>query len=72
MRYPRIYARTAEAFVGQVGLTSVDVQSSPLSGARNIVEVIFWFTHRTTGYPEKSLATNSRSLVTKMCPYYDR
>jgi hypothetical protein len=77
VRYPRIYARAAEAFAGQLGLTSVDVQPSPLSGTRNIVEVIFSFTHRTTGFLEKSFVRVDVTdefpfLVTKMCPYYDR
>jgi hypothetical protein len=77
VRYPRIYARAAEAFAGELGLTSVDVQSSPLSGTRNIVEVIFSFTHRTTGFPEKSFVRVDVTeefpfLVTKMSPYYDR
>ena len=77
VRYPTIYARAAEAFAGQLGLTSVEVQPSPLSGTRNIVEVIFSFTHRTTGYPEKSFVRVDVTdefpfLVTRMCPYYDR
>jgi PatG C-terminal len=55
----------------------VDVQPSPLSGTRNIVEVIFSFTHRTTGFPEKSFVRVDVTeefpfLVTRMCPYYDR
>ncbi len=77
VRYPRIYARAAEAFAGNLGLTSVDVQPSPLSGARNIVEVIFSFTHRNTGFPEKSFVRVDVTeefpfLVTKMSAYYDR
>ena len=77
VRYPTIYARAAEAFAGQLGLTSVDVQPSPLNGTRNIVEVIFSYTHRTTGFPEKSLVRVDVTeefpfLVTKMSPYYDR
>jgi len=77
VRYPKIYAKAAEAFAGQLGLTSVDVQPSPLNGTRNIVEVIFSFTHRTTGFLEKSFVRVDVTeefpfLVTKMCPYYDR
>ena len=77
VRYPTIYARAAEAFGGNLGLTSVDVQPSPLSGSRNIVEVIFSFTHRTTGFPEKSFVRVDVTeefpfLVTKLSPYYDR
>jgi PatG Domain len=77
VRYPRIYARAAEAFAGNLGLTGVDVQPSPLSGTRNIVEVVMSFTHRTTGFPEKSFVRVDVTeefpfLVTKMSPYYDR
>ena len=77
VRYPTIYARAAEAFGGNLGLTSVDVQPSLLSGTRNIVEVIFSFTHRTTGFPEKSFVRVDVTeefpfLVTKLSPYYDR
>ena len=66
VRYPRIYARAAEAFAGNLGLTGVDVQPSPLSGARNIVEVIFSFTHRVTGFLEKSFV---RVDVTEEFPF---
>jgi PatG C-terminal len=77
VRYPTIYARAAEAFAADLGLTGVDVHPSPLSSTRNIVEVIFSFTHRTTGFPEKSLVRVDVTeefpfLVTKMSPYYDR
>ena len=77
VRYPTIYSRAAEAFAGNLGLTAVDVQPSSLSGTRNIVEVIFSFTHRTTGYPEKSFVRVDVTdefpfLVTKMSPYYNR
>jgi len=77
VRYPTIYARAAEAFAGGLGLTGVEVRSSALSGTRNIVEVIFSFTHRSTGFPEKSFVRVDVTdefpfLVTKMSPYYDR
>jgi PatG Domain len=77
VRYPTIYARAAEAFTGGLGLTGVEVRPSPLSGTRNIVEVIFSFTHRTTGFTEKSFVRVDVTeefpfLVTKMSPYYDR
>jgi len=77
VRYPTIYARAAEAFAGGLGLTGVEVRPSPLSGTRNIVEVIFSFTHRATGFPEKSFVRVDVTdefpfLVTKMSPYYDR
>ena len=77
VRYPAIYARAAEAFAGNLGLTGVDVQPSSLTGIRNVVEVIFSFTHRTTGVIEKSFVRVDVTdefpyLVTKMSPYYDR
>ncbi|MDA2915032.1 hypothetical protein MYX77_13955, partial [Acidobacteriia bacterium AH_259_A11_L15] len=54
MRYPAIYATAAEAFGRNSSLTAVDVRTSPLSGVRKIVEVIFSFTHRETDVTEKS------------------
>ena len=55
----------------------MEVRPSPLSGTRNIVEVIFSFTHRTTGFPEKSFVRVDVTdefpfLVSKLSPYYDR
>jgi hypothetical protein len=77
VRYPNIYARAAEAFAGDFSLTGVEVRPSPLSGARNIVEVIFAFTNRTTDFTEKSFVRCDMTeefpfLVTKLSPYYDR
>ena len=40
VRYPAMYATAAEAYGRNCALTSVDVRPSPLSGTRNIVEVI--------------------------------
>lgn len=77
VRYPNIYARAAEAFAGDCSLSGVEVRPSPLSGTRNIVEVIFAFANRTTDFTEKSFVRCDVTeefpfLVTKMSPYYDR
>jgi cyclic patellamide precursor peptide PatG len=77
VRYPAIYARTAEAFGAGSSLSGVDVQPSPLSGTRNIVEVVFSYTNRSTDYTEKSFVRIDVTeefpfLVTKLSPYYDR
>jgi hypothetical protein len=77
MRYPNIYARAAEAHAGNFSLTGVEVHPSPLSGTRNIVEVIFTFTNRNTDFTEKSFVRVDVTeqfpfLVTKLSPYYDR
>lgn len=77
VRYPAIYARTAEAFAAGSSLSSVEVNPSPLSGTRNIVEVVFAYTNRTTDYTEKSFVRIDVTeefpfLVTKLSPYYDR
>ena len=77
MRYPGIYATSAEAFAKDQSLTSVDVRPSPLSGARTIVEVIFTYTNRNTDVAEKffvrcDVTEEFPFLVTKMSPYYDR
>ena len=77
VRYPAIYAKTAESFSMNSSLTAVDVQSSSLSGARNIVEVIFSYTHRATDVTDKffvrvDVTEEFPFLVTKLSPYYRR
>jgi hypothetical protein len=77
VRYPAVYYTVAEAFERDSWLTAVDVQSSPLSGTRNIVDVIFSFTNRKTDVVEKfftrcDVTEEFPFLVTKMSPYFDR
>jgi hypothetical protein len=54
VRYDYIYQAVAEAFARDESLTCVDVRTSPLSGAREIVDVIFSFTNRRTDVTNKS------------------
>src|SRR5262249_22467087 len=77
VRYQAIYANAAEAFASNSSLTAVEVASSPLSGARKIVEVIFSYTNRNTDVVEKffvrvDVTEEFPFLVTKLSPYYDR
>lgn len=77
MRYPAIYARTAEAFSQNFSLNGVEVRPSPLSATRRIVEVIFAYTNRNTDFTEKyfvrvDVTEEFPFLVTKLSPYYDR
>ncbi len=77
MRYPAIYARAAEQFARDFSLSGVEVRPSPLSGARNIVDVVFSYTNRNSDYTEKYFVRSDVTeefpfLVTKMSPYYDR
>jgi PatG C-terminal len=77
MRYPGIYAKTAEEFARDFSLTGVDVLPSPLSGTRKIVDVILSYTNRNTDFTEKffvrvDVTEEFPFLVTKMSPYYDR
>jgi phage replication-related protein YjqB (UPF0714/DUF867 family) len=77
MRYPGIYAKTAEEFARDFSLTGVDVLPSPLSGTRKIVDVIFSYTNRNTDFTEKFFVRCDTTeefpfLVTKLSPYYDR
>lgn len=77
VRYPAIYAKTAEEFAQNFSLTGVEVRPSPLSGTRNIVEVIFAYTDRKTDFTEKfcvrvDVTEEFPFLVTKLSPYYDR
>jgi len=53
VRYPPIYASAADAFGRNASLTGVTVHPSPLSGTRNIVDVIFSYTNRNTDVTEK-------------------
>lgn len=77
MRYPAIYAMTAEEFGRDFSLTGVEVRPSSLSSTRNIVDVIFAYTNRNTDFTEKfyvrvDVTEEFPFLVTKMSPYYDR
>ena len=77
MRYPSSYAKTAEKNGETCSLTAVDVRPSRLSSTRNIVDVIFSYTHRQTDVTDKHFVRVDVSekfpfLVTKMAPYFDR
>jgi PatG C-terminal len=77
VRYPAIYALTAERHAQDNTLTAVDVRPSTLSGVRKVVDVIFSFTHRQTDVIEKffvrvDVTEEFPFLVTKLSPYYDR
>lgn len=77
MRYHAIYASAADAFARNASLTSVDVARSRLSVTRNVLDVIFSYTGRTTDATEKlfvrvDVTDEFPFLVTKLSPYYDR
>ena len=77
MRYHGIYAKAAEEFARDFSLTGVEVRPSPLSSTRNLTDVIFAYTNRSTDFTEKFFARVDVTeefpfLVTKLSPYYDR
>ena len=77
VRYPAIYARTAEAYAANASLTAVDVRRSRLAGVRNIVDVVFSYTHRETDVTEQSFVRVDVTeefpfLVSRLAPYYNR
>jgi hypothetical protein len=77
VRYPSVYAKTAEAHASNSSLTSVYGRPSRLSGTRRIIDVIFTFNHRQTDVSEKyfvrvDVTEEFPFLVTKMSAYYDR
>ena len=77
MRYPAIYAKAAEEFGQASSLTGVDVRPSTLRSTRNIVDVIFSYTNRSTDFTEKffvrcDVTEEFPFMVTKMSPYFDR
>ena len=77
MRYPGIYAKAAEEFARDFSLTAVEVRPSPLSSTRNLTDVIFAYTNRSTDFTEKffvrvDVTEEFPFLVAKLTPYYDR
>jgi hypothetical protein len=77
VRYPRIYAKTAESHATGASLTALETRPSRLSGTRNIVDIIFSFTDRKTDVTEKAFVRVDVTeefpfLITKLSPYYDR
>jgi hypothetical protein len=77
LRDPIIYAQTAKSFAANFSLTSVEVRPSALSVVKKLVQVIFRYTHRASGFQESySLVVNVTgewpSLEKKLSPYYDR
>jgi hypothetical protein len=55
----------------------VEVRPSRLSGVRNVVDVVFAYTHRETDVTDKhfvrvDVTEEFPFLVTKMSPYYER
>jgi hypothetical protein len=77
VRYPAVYETVADAFGRDSSLTAVDVQPSPLSGTRNIVDVIFSFTNRKTDVVDKfftkvDVTEEFPFLFRKMSQYFDR
>ena len=77
VRYPAVYATTADAFARNSSLSAVDVRQSPLSGVRHVVEVVFSFVNRNTDVVEKfacrvDVTDEFPFLVSKMSPSFDR
>ncbi|MCZ0982606.1 hypothetical protein O1L60_36990 [Streptomyces diastatochromogenes] len=77
VRYHGIYAKAAEAHAAEASLTGVEVRPSRLSGARNIMDVIFSYTNRRTDVGERyfvrvDVTEEFPFLLTKLSPYYER
>jgi PatG C-terminal len=77
VRYGRIYSLAAEQFAANASFTGINCLTSPLTGTRKIVDVVFFFTDRATDVVSKFFTRVDVTecwpfLVTKMSPYYDR
>ena len=77
VRYLAIYGTAADAFGRDVSLERAELRLSRLSRVRNIVDVIFSYSNRTTDVTEKffvcvDVVEEFPFLVTKLSPYYDR
>jgi len=76
VRYPRIYSLTAEKHAQNYALSGIEVRPSPLSGVRQIVDVIFAYTHRQHDVVEKhfvrvDVTEQFPFLMSKLSPYFD-
>jgi hypothetical protein len=76
VRFPPLYAQTAQAFAEGAGLSGVEVRPSPLSGARQVVSVIIAYTNRTSGVVSKfavgvDITDAFPFVVSNLAPYYD-
>jgi cyclic patellamide precursor peptide PatG len=76
VRYPAIYARTAEAYEANASLSAVDVRASRLGGVRNTVDAVFSYTHRETDVTESSFVRVDVTeefpfLVSRLAPFYE-
>jgi hypothetical protein len=76
VRYPAIYGKTAEQYGRDFSLSGVEMRESPLSGTRQMVDVIFAYTNRSTDFTEKfyvrcDVTDQFPFLVSKLGPYYD-
>jgi PatG C-terminal len=77
LRYPAIYETAATCHAQELSLTGVDTRPSRLSGARNIIDVVFSYTGRRTDVTEKyfvrvDVTEQFPFLVSKLAPYFDR
>jgi hypothetical protein len=77
MRYPAIYAEATEAHQRNASFTGVEVRPSRLSGVRNIVDVIFSYTHRETDVTDKrfvrvDVTEEFPFLVSKLSTFFER
>jgi hypothetical protein len=76
VRYPRIYTVATTMHEQNYSFNGIEVRRSALGTARNILDVIFSFTHRTTDVVEKRFVRVDATeewpfLVTKMSTYYE-
>lgn len=76
VRCPSIYRRTFEAHRDEASLSSIVVRPSAVSDTRLVMDVVFAYTHRTTGVTDKHLFQVDVSerypyLPGSPKPYYD-
>lgn len=76
VRYPNLYYKTAELNIKNFSLTAIDFKQSRLSGARNILELVFTYNSRADDTMEKfscriDVTDEFPFLVTKLQSYFD-
>jgi len=77
VRYPLLFKRATERDAQGFTLSSVQIRAAPAGGHRSMVDVIFAWTHRTTGITDQERVPVDVTglfpfVVTELSPYIGR
>ena len=77
LRYGAIYAEVYNRHANNYSLTEIETRRSTINSGRRIMEIIYSFTHRETGFVDKRFCRIDTSdefpfLVTNLSNYFDQ